>query len=80
MPEKTTKLTVRLPARDIASAKRYAQAHRTTVTAIIQRHLTSLSPHGEVDLPAEVRSVAGIIPASVDVREEYRKHQLRKHG
>ncbi len=80
MPESTAKLTIRLPADVLASAKRYARAHRTTVTELIHRHLSSLDSLSEGDLPAEVRSVVGIIPSSMGVREEYHQQAFRKHA
>jgi hypothetical protein len=38
----TVKLTVRLPKNDLDFAKQYAQAHRITVTELIDRYLRSL--------------------------------------
>src|SRR3954462_4175960 len=38
----TAKLTVRLPKTDLDFAKEYAQAHRITVTELIDRYLRSL--------------------------------------
>jgi hypothetical protein len=38
----TVKLTLRLPKSDLEFAKQYAQAHRITVTELIDRYLRSL--------------------------------------
>lgn len=74
----TLKLTVRLPKRDIEFAKRYAQAHRITVTELIDRYLRSLQA-GSDPIHQEVEKISGLIPSDVDARAEYRAHVLRKH-
>jgi len=76
----TAKLTVRLPKNDLEFAKRYAQAHRITVTELIDRYLRSLQ--GEVgSIHPEVEKISGLIPAEVelDARAEYREHVLEKY-
>jgi len=74
----TAKLTVRLPKNDLEFAKRYAQAHRMTVTELIDRYLRSLQ--GEIGtIHPEVERISGLIPAGVDARAEYREHILEKH-
>ena len=75
----TAKLTVRLPKKDLDFAKEYAQAHRITVTELIDRYLRSLRG-GAGAIHPEVERISGLIPASVDARTDYRKHALRKHG
>ncbi|HSS52718.1 MAG TPA: DUF6364 family protein, partial [Thermoanaerobaculia bacterium] len=56
----TAKLTVRLPKNDLEFAKRYAQAHRMTVTELIDRYLRSLQ--GEVGMiHPEVERISDLI-------------------
>jgi hypothetical protein len=74
----TVKLTLRLPKRDLEFAKQYAQAHRITVTDLIDRYLRSLQT-GPGAIHPEVEKISGLIPADVDARAEYREHVLRKH-
>ncbi|HVT15130.1 MAG TPA: DUF6364 family protein [Thermoanaerobaculia bacterium] len=74
----TAKLTVRLPKRDLEFAKQYAQAHRITVTELIDRYLRSLQT-GIGPIHPEVEKISGLIPTNVDARAEYRKHVQRKH-
>ncbi len=74
----TVKLTVRLPKSDLEFAKQYAQAHRITVTELIDRYLRSLRG-GIGEIHPEVEKISGLIPAEVDARAEYREHALRKY-
>jgi Family of unknown function (DUF6364) len=74
----TAKLTVRLPKGDLEFAKRYAEAHRITVTELIDRYLRSLQT-GTGAIHREVERIAGLIPPEVDARAEYREHSRRKH-
>ena len=74
----TAKLTVRLPKNDLEFAKRYAQAHRMTVTELIDRYLRSLQGESGTIHP-EVEKISGLIPANVDARAEYREHVLEKY-
>ena len=74
----TSKLTVRLPKSDLDFAKQYAQAHRITVTELIDRYLRSLQG-GTGAIHPEVERISGLIPAGVDARAEYREHVLAKY-
>ena len=75
----TVKLTVRLPKSHLDFAKQYAQAHRITVTELIDRYLRSLRGRGSAIHP-EVEKISGLIPPEVDVRAEYSEHVRGKHG
>ena len=75
----SAKLTVRLPKRDLEFAKQYAQAHRITVTELIDRYLRSLQTRGGAAIHPEVEKISGLIPSDVDAISEYREHLLRKH-
>jgi hypothetical protein len=74
----TVKLTVRLPKNDLDFAKQYAQAHRITVTELIDRFLRSLRS-GTGEIHPEVEKISGLIPATVDAKADYRQHVLEKH-
>lgn len=76
----TAKLTVRLPKSDLDFAKQYAQAHRITVTELIDRYLRSLRGGSGSAIHPEVEKISGLIPPEVDARAEYHEHVLRKHG
>jgi len=75
----TVKLTVRLPKSHLDFAKKYAQAHRITVTELIDRYLRSLQGRSGAIHP-EVEKISGLIPPEVDARAEYREHARSKHG
>ncbi len=74
----TVKLTVRLPKNDLDFAKQYAQAHRITVTELIDRYLRSLRG-GTGTIHPEVEKISGLIPATVDAKADFREHALEKH-
>lgn len=73
----TVKLTVRLPKDDLDFAKQYAQAHRITVTELIERYLRFLKG-GAGAIHPEVEKISGLIPAAVDVKADCRLHALAK--
>jgi Family of unknown function (DUF6364) len=75
----TAKLTVRLPKRDLDFAKRYAEAHRITVTELIDRYLRSLQAGAGAAIHPAVEDISGLVPADVDARAEHHQHVLRKH-
>ena len=74
----TVKVTVRLPKGDLDFAKQYAQAHRITVTELIDRYLRSLRG-GPGAIRPEVEAISGLIPRKVDLGTEYLEHVLGKH-
>jgi hypothetical protein len=74
----TVKLTVRLPKNDLDFAKQYAQAHRITVTELIDRYLKSLRG-GTGTIHPEVERISGLIPVTVDAEADYRDHVLEKY-
>ncbi|HEX4964807.1 MAG TPA: DUF6364 family protein [Thermoanaerobaculia bacterium] len=73
------KLTIRLPKTDLDFAKAYAQAHRITVTELVDRYLRSLRGRTGGAIHPEVERIAGLVPPEVDARAEYREHALGKH-
>jgi Family of unknown function (DUF6364) len=75
----TTKLTIRLPRQDLEFAKRYAQAHRISLTQLIDRYFQSLQRGAEGPIHPEVWKISGLAPETDDTRAEYREHLLRKH-
>ncbi len=79
MENETTKLTVRLPKRDVEFAKAYAQAHRLTVTEVIDRYLRRMRSRELRSLSSEVESITGLVPADVSAEAEHRKHLETKH-
>lgn len=79
MKEETTKLTVRLPTRDVEFAKAYARTHGLTVTEVIDRYLRRMRTREPQSLSAEVELITGLVPADVDAEAEYREHLEIKH-
>ena len=75
-----TKLTVRVPRHLLANAKRYAQAHQTTLTELISTYLQNIPTDSEVlDHAPVVRRLTGLLSHDVSI-EDYKKHQEEKYG
>ncbi|MCD6527508.1 MAG: hypothetical protein J7K75_11010 [Desulfuromonas sp.] len=75
----TRKLTVRLPEEEIDFAKGYAARHGLTMTQLIDRYLKSLQHLPEGDLNPDIIRFSGIIPETVDSRDEYYSALEEKH-
>lgn len=75
-----TKLTVRVPRQLIENAKRYANAHHTTLTELISTYLQRIPAEDEaLDKAPAVRRLTGLISNDVSV-DDYRKHLEEKYG
>ncbi len=70
----TAKLTVRLPKDDIEFAKRYARAHRITLTDLINRHFRHLRFREKSEIHPDVEKISGLVPADVDAKSSYIEH------
>jgi hypothetical protein len=75
----TQKLTVRLPADDIAFLKGYARRHRITVTEALHRYLYRLRELEGADIHPEVSRLAGLAPSEIDAKEMQVAHLEEKH-
>lgn len=80
METPTTKLTIRLPKADVEYAKAYAKEHGITVTEVIDRYLQRMRALEQQTPGPEVEAISGLIPAEVNVEEEYHQHLMEKHG
>lgn len=75
-----TKLTVRVPKHLLESAKRYAKAHRTTLTELIATYLQHIPSGSEVlDEAPIVRRLTGILSPQASV-EDYKEYLEDKYG
>ncbi|MCI0520583.1 MAG: DUF6364 family protein [Chloroflexi bacterium] len=75
-----TKLTVRVPRRLLANAKRYAQAHQTTLTKLISAFLQYIPSETEVlDHAPVVRRLTGLLSPDASIGD-YKKHLEDKYG
>ena len=75
----TQKLTVRLPAGDIAFLKGYAKQHGITVTETLHRYLSRLRETERADIHPEVSRFSGLVPPDVEAREAHAAHLKEKH-
>lgn len=75
-----TKLTVRVPRHLLANAKRYAQAHHTTLTELIATYLKQIPSESEILNNAPVvRRLTGLLSSDVSM-DDYKKHLEEKYG
>jgi uncharacterized protein DUF6364 len=72
------KLTLSVDARVVREAKRYAKAHGTSVSRLVERFLGLLGrPPGQPEHPPVLRRLRGMLKDGD--REEYRRHLVRKY-
>lgn len=80
MPTETTKLTIRLPRREVEYAKAYAKAHGINVTELIDRYMRRIRELEERPVAAELEAITGLVPEHIDAAEEFRQHSLSRQG
>lgn len=80
MAADATRLTIRLPRRDVEFAKAYARAHGLAVTEVIDRYLRRMRALSDAELAPELDAITGLVAADADVEREYRDHLVHKHG
>ena len=80
MESETTKLTIRLPRKDVEFVKAYARTHGLTVTEVIDRYLRRMRSLDSHSPAPELEAITGLVPSDVDALEEYRRHLRDKHG
>lgn len=79
MAIETTKLTIRLPKRDVEFAKAYAKAHGLSVTEVIDRYLRRMRALQQRMPSSELETITGLVPSNARAEDEYRHHLLDKH-
>jgi hypothetical protein len=62
MPVNDAKMTIRLPVSELEFAKDYARRSGFSLTALISRYLVRLQSLTEGEVPAEIKTIAGIVP------------------
>ncbi len=75
----TRKLTIRLPEEEIDFAKEYAARHGLTMTQLIDRYLKELQRGPAGRLSPDIVRFSGIVPHSIDAREDYNAGMEEKH-
>lgn len=75
MPERT----VQLSKEDAETLEAYAREQGLTVDEVLQRSVASLRDTDADDIYPEVRAITGLVPSNVDAKDDYGRHQLRKH-
>jgi len=73
----TSRLTLRLPVKDLEFAREYARRHRLTLAELFDRYLQGLRFEEEAEIHPEVTRISGLVPAEAEA--EYRDHLLAKH-
>jgi hypothetical protein len=71
------KLTLSVDEQVVERARRYSEAHNTSISRLVTEFLARL-PRQETRVAAAVARIRGILPAETDL-EEYRRHLEKKH-
>ena len=79
MEQETTRITVRLPKRDVEFAKAYAKAHGLSMSEVIDRYLRRLRELERHTPSPELDTITGLLPADLDAEQAYRDHLVEKN-
>ncbi len=74
-----TRLTIRLPKRDVEFAKGYAKAHGISMAELVDRYVFRIRALGNNAPALESDAISGLIPSDVEAKSEYRQHIRGKH-
>ena len=74
------KLTLRLNQRLIEQAKEYASKHNISVSELVETYFLQLDLAREATHTPLVKRLTGILPADVDVKQEYEDYLIEKYG
>ena len=74
------KLTLRLNQRLIEQAKEYAAQHNISVSELVETYFLHLDLEGEPAHTPLVQRLTGILPADLDVKQEYEEYLVEKYG
>ena len=77
---KDARMTIRLPAGELAFAKAYARRHGLTLTGLIHHYLQRLQRSEEGDVPPQVSAIAGVVSPDLDVVDEHHSAMGEKHA
>ena len=79
MPVKTIPLTIRLPQPDVSFLENYANRHQITIAAIIDYFVEQLQVIERYELHPDVAQLRGLLPPTIDARQEYYDYIEEKH-
>ena len=74
------KLTLRLNQQLIKQAKEYAAQHNISVSELVETYFLHLDPEKEPAHTPLVQLLTGILPADLDVKQEYEEYLVEKYG
>ena len=74
------KLTLRLNQRLIKQAKEYAAQHNISVSELVETYFLHLDRKKEPTHTPLVQRLTGILPADVNVKQEYEDYLEEKYG
>lgn len=75
MPERT----IHISEKDAETLETYARKHDLTIDEVLHRFVASLRDASSKNIHPDVRAITGLVPSDVDAKEEYGRHQIRKH-
>lgn len=74
------KLTLRLNKRLIEQAKKYAAQHDISVSELVETYFLHLDLKEKSTHTSLVQRLTGILPADIDVQEEYGRYLEEKYS
>ena len=74
------KLTLRLNQQLIKQAKEYAAQHHISVSELVETYFLHLDLEKEPTHTSLVQRLTGILPADIDVKQEYEEYLVEKYG
>ncbi len=71
--------TIHISEEDAETLETYAQKHDLTVDEVVHRFAASLRDASSANIHPEVHTITGLVPSDANAKEEYSRHQIRKH-
>ena len=75
----TKTITIHIPEEDARFVEEYAQKHGRSVDEVLDTYIKQLQQRESGGLHPEVKKMTGILPADIEVEEEYYRHIMEKH-
>jgi hypothetical protein len=75
----TKTVTIEIPEEDARFVEEYAEKHDLSVDDVLDTYIRRLQQRESQGLHREVRKMTGILPADINVKEDYYRHITEKH-
>lgn len=72
-------LVIDVPENDINFLNEYAKRHHVTISALIDQYIKQLQVYEKYKFHPDIEKNTGIIPKTIDVKNEYYEYLEEKH-